>query len=206
MGYHPKVHHDGPDKLAVESGGEIDFKSGSSLKLDGTAVTATAAEINAIAGGGLSATELGFLNGAVAGTVAADKAVVAGTGKVVDEIDITLLKVGGVNKTAAVAAAVATPVAGVAAGYKVARGQHTTVDADDTVATGLATVVSAVAVLEDDPVAGVTSVTCVIGDQAGAPAAGSIQIKSWKPTAAGDTAPTAATTFSKKVNWIAVGT
>ncbi len=32
--------------LDVESGGELDIESGASLKLDGTAVTATAAEIN----------------------------------------------------------------------------------------------------------------------------------------------------------------
>lgn len=112
--------------------------------------------------------------------------------------------VASVTAAAAVAALVA--IVGVAAGYKVARGQHTTVDEDDTVVTGLTTVVSAVASLESDPVAGATSVTCVIGNQSGAPAAGSIQIKSWKPTAAGDTAPTAATTFTKKVNWIAIGT
>jgi len=95
---------------------------------------------------------------------------------------------------------------GVAAGYVVARGQHTTVDENDTVVTGLTTVVSAVASLDDDPVAGCQSVSATIGDQAGAPAAGSVQIKSWKATAAGDTAVIAGTTFGKKVNWIAVGT
>jgi hypothetical protein len=35
--------------------------------------------------------------------------------------------------------------------------------------------------------------------------AGSIQIKTFKPTATADTAPIAATTFTRKVNWIAVG-
>ena len=49
-------------------------------------------------------------------------------------------------------------------------------------------------------------VTCSIGDQAGAPAAGSILIKSWKPTANNDVTPIAATTFTKNVNWIAIGT
>lgn len=97
-------------------------------------------------------------------------------------------------------------VAGIAAGYKVARGQHTTVDADDTVVTGLATVVAVVASLESDPVAGAQFVTAVLGNQTGAPAAGSIQIKSWKATATADTALIAATTFSKLVNWIAIGT
>lgn len=98
-----------------------------------------------------------------------------------------------------------TPLVGVAAGYKVARGQHTTVAASDTVVTGLATVVAVVAQLDDDPVDGAMHVTSSIGDQAGAPAAGSVLIKTWKSTDA-DATLIAATTFSKKVNWIAIGT
>lgn len=130
-----------------------------------------------------------------------DKQVVA-SGGVLDIEAGGALKIAGTDKTAALAAA----AAGVAAGYKVARGQHTTLDADDTIVTGLTTVVAAVASLESDPVAGLQSVTCVIGNQAGAPAAGSIQIKGWKATAAGDTAVIPATTFTKLVNWIAIGT
>lgn len=95
---------------------------------------------------------------------------------------------------------------GVAAGYKIARGQATTVAASDTIVTGLTTVVSAVACLEDAPVIGCDRATAAIGDQAGTPAAGSILIKTWKPTASGDATPVAATTFTKKVNWIAIGT
>jgi len=45
---------------------------------------------------GLSAAEVAFLDGAVAGTVAVGKAVVPTTGKVVDALDITALKVNGV--------------------------------------------------------------------------------------------------------------
>lgn len=150
----------------------------------------------------LSAGELAVLDGVVAGTVTAGKAVVAGTAKVLDELDITLLKIGGANRTAALA----TAPAAVAAGYKVARGQHTTVDENDTVVTGLATVVAVVASLDDDPVAGAQFVTASLGDQAGAPAAGSVLIKTWKATASGDTALIAASTFGKKVNWVAIGT
>lgn len=40
----------GGDKLVVASGGELDVESGGSLKLAGTAVTATAAELNEVAG------------------------------------------------------------------------------------------------------------------------------------------------------------
>lgn len=52
------------------------FRQGDqALTIDGTAVTATAAEINAIAGGGLSAAELGVLDGVTPGTAIASKAV-----------------------------------------------------------------------------------------------------------------------------------
>lgn len=122
-----------------------------------------------------------------------------------------LLTSGGLIESSATedgaqVAALANAAVGAEAGYAVARGQHTTVDADDTVVTGLATVVAVVASLDDDPVAGCQWVTAGIGDQDGAPAAGSVFIKTWKATASDDTAPTAATTFGKKVNWIAVGT
>lgn len=112
------------------------------------------------------------------------------------------LQIAGVDQTTALA----TPVAGVAALYKIARGQHTTLDADDTVVTGLTTVVAVVASLDSDPVAGAQFVTASIGDQVSAPVAGSIFIKTWKATAAGDTALIPATTFTKLVNWIAIGT
>ena len=118
------------------------------------------------------------------------------------QTDIAALKVKPKSGTAVEIplAPIAVAVAGVAAGYKIARGVHTTVDEDDTVVTGLATVVAVVACLASDPVAGCSKVTATIGDQAGAPAAGSIQIKSWEAD------ETVGTTFSKLVNWIAIGT
>lgn len=91
-------------------------------------------------------------------------------------------------------------------GLKVAYGQHTTVAASDTVDTGLDSVLCAVAQLEDDPVIGADRVLAALGDQAGTPAKGAILIKTFKPTATGDATPVAGTTFSKVVNWIAVGT
>lgn len=103
------------------------------------------------------------------------------------------------------AAAINALVAGLAGGYKIARGQHTTVTASDDLTTGLATVVSVVASFEDDPVDGAMHVTAALGNQAGAPAAGHVLIKTWKSTDA-DATLIAATTFTKKVNWIAVGT
>jgi len=138
-------------------------------------------------------------------TNSGDKLAVA-SGGVVDVESGGALKIAGTDKTAVLAAAVAAPVGGVAAAYKIARGQHTTLDADDTVVTGLATVVAIVASLDSDPVAGCQTVTASIGDQVAAPVAGSVFIKTWKATAAGDTDVIPATTFTKLVNWIAIGT
>ena len=89
---------------------------------------------------------------------------------------------------------------------KIARGQFATVTAADTVVTGLSTVAAVVASLESDPTDNPFMVTAQIGDQAGAPAAGSIIIKTWQNTGGADPTPAAATTFVKKVNWLAIGT
>lgn len=90
--------------------------------------------------------------------------------------------------------------------FNAVAGQQLTVAAVDTVVTGLATVVSVVASLDSDPTDNPEWVSASIGDQAGSPAAGSILIKTWQNTSGTDPTPTAATTFSKKVNWIAAGT
>ena len=97
-------------------------------------------------------------------------------------------------------------VSGVGQSYKIARGQKTTASASDTVITGLSTVVFATGSLESAPVLTCDRATVQVGDQAGAPAAGSILVKTWMVTAAIDATPIAATTFSKVVNWFAVGT
>ena len=99
----------------------------------------------------------------------------------------------------------AAAVAALAAGKKVAFGQHETVTAADTIATGLATVESIVASFETDPADANTYVSAQKGDQAGAPAAGSVIIKTWKQNGA-DPTPIAADAFGKLVNWIAIGT
>lgn len=115
------------------------------------------------------------------------------------------LKLAGTDKTAALAAAVAAPVAGVAAGYKVARGVAA-ITGSGTVVTGLTTVVAVVATAQDDldgdALAGVSA---TIGDQAGTPAAGSVILKCWKNNADGDATMVAASA-AKNVNWIAIGT
>ena len=98
-------------------------------------------------------------------------------------------------------AAAGTPTA-----MQIAYGQWTTVAASDTIVTGLSTVVSVVACMDDNPGDDPEWVSASVGDQAGTPAAGSFLLKSWKNTGGTDPTPAAASTFSKKVNWIAIGT
>jgi len=147
-------------------------------------------------------------NGITPGTVLASKAVVVGANKNVDVLAIADLKLGAgagtsVTKTAA---EINLLVAGVAGGYKLAYGTATIGTATDTIVTGLATVVSAVVSLVGDPSITHMSSTCTVGNQTGQPAAGSIVIKSWKPTATGNVTPIAADTVFANVNWIAIGT
>ena len=111
---------------------------------------------------------------------------------------------GGIVETAA-AAADELGIFDISGQLRTARGQHTTVAASDTVVTGLNKVVSAVASLDSDPTDNPFLATASIGDQAGAPASGSILIKTWQNTGGTDPTPAAASTFAKKVNWIAVG-
>jgi hypothetical protein len=96
------------------------------------------------------------------------------------------------------------PIVGVASGYKIARGVDS-ITGSGTVATGLTTVVSVVVSPQSDP-DGTNLHSCsgTIGDQSGTPAAGSVIVKCWKITAAGNGALIAATA-AKSVNWIAVG-
>ena len=84
-----------------------------------------------------------------------------------------------------------------------AAGTLTTVTATDTVQTGLHEVLQVILTPADDFVATALGVTVTISDQVASP--GAIVIKSWMPTAGGNTAPTAATTFGKKVSWMALG-
>lgn len=88
---------------------------------------------------------------------------------------------------------------------RVIGGQATTVAASDTIVTGLSTLICVVATLDSDPGDDPEWATASIGDQAGTPDAGSFLLKTWKNTGGTDPTPAPATTFSKKVNWIAYG-
>lgn len=96
-------------------------------------------------------------------------------------------------------------ISGVGA-YKIARGTVTPTSASHTVVTGLDTVVACVVSLKGAPTLTHTLVAGDVGNQSGAPAAGSIIIKSYKPTSSSDTTPVAATTPWSEVDWIAIGT
>lgn len=97
---------------------------------------------------------------------------------------------------------------GVAGGYKIARGVHTQVAASDTVITGLATVIAVIVGFGSAPTVKQLFCAGLIGDQAGTPAAGSVLINTYKPTAVNDVTPIAATDFSDnvKIAWVAIGT
>lgn len=99
-------------------------------------------------------------------------------------------------------------VGAVGSGYKVARGIHRQVAAADTVVTGLATVVAAVVSFDDAPTVKQLFCRATIGDQAGTPAAGSIIISTFKPTAVNDVTPAPATDFTDTIDlaWVAIGT
>lgn len=164
--------------------------------------------------------ELAVIDNVIAGTVTANKAVVAGANKNVDVLAIADLKLGAgagtsVTSTAAelniLDGVTRTPAQinlltqGVASGYKIARGVATVGAASVDIVTGLTTVISAVVSLVGDPSLTHMYSTCTVGNQVDAPVAGSIRIKSWKPTAVGDVTPIAATSTFASVSWIAIG-
>lgn len=121
--------------------------------------------------------------------------------------DGAIFTVDGVNKEPALRDLARYAVSGLSDGLRMAAGQHETVTASDEVDTGLALVTAVIVSFDDDPTADPVFVSASIGDQAGAPDAGKVYIKTWKPTNVDtDITPVAATTFSKKVNWIAFGT
>ncbi|QEX18503.1 hypothetical protein FRZ44_38100 [Hypericibacter terrae] len=131
-------------------------------------------------------------------TSGGDKQVVASGG----EIDVETggaLKIAGTDRTAALA----TAPAGVVAGYKIARGSSALDGSNPTtIATGLATIVAAVATLKGTSAPGDnTSVLTV--NYAGSD--GNLDIYAWKNTSGSD--PTlVASTGTENFDWIAIGT
>ncbi len=120
-------------------------------------------------------------------------------------IDSTKLPVAARAAADAASAATTGPVILGDPPIRTVGGQATTVAASDTIVTGLSKLISVVATLDDNPGDDPEWVSASIGDQAGTPAAGSFLLKTWKNTSGSDPTPAAASTFSKKVNWIAFG-
>lgn len=96
----------------------------------------------------------------------------------------------------------ANPAVGVAAGYKIARGEIALDGSNPTpVPTGLTTVIAFVATLKGSvaPGVGTSVLTAVIG------VAGSVDVHAWKPTSNAD--PTlVASTGTDTFYWVAIGT
>jgi hypothetical protein len=109
----------------------------------------------------------------------------------------------GVTKTAA---QINLLITGVAAGYKIAYGTASIGAASEDIVTGLTTVIGAVVSLVGDPSLTHMSSTVTVGNQTDAPIAGSIRIKSWKPTTANDATPIEAAGVFANVAWVAIGT
>lgn len=113
------------------------------------------------------------------------------------------LKAGGAS-LGLTGTALANVVGSPSNGKRFVAGQITTSTATDTVVTGLTTVEACGGTYDTDPADDNLLVSVTKGDQAGAPAAGSIVVKSWK-TDGSDPTPTAATSLSKLVSWWAWG-
>lgn len=126
------------------------------------------------------------------------------TGKSLDIESGGALKIAGTDKTAALAATVAAPVAGVAAGYKVARGEGTLDGSNPTsVAHGLTTCIAFVAMLKGTSAPG-DGTTVLTSNINGA----NVDVYAWTHTTGGAAGnPTlAASTGTEAFYWIAVGT
>ena len=116
------------------------------------------------------------------------------------EIDIEsggAIKIAGTDRTAALA----TAPAGVAAGYKIARGEIALDGSNPTpVTTGLTTIVSAAVALKGTSAPGVGTSIVTYGVSGG-----TLNIYAWKPTGSGD-CTLIASTGTETVGWVAIGT
>lgn len=113
------------------------------------------------------------------------------------------MTVDGADVTHAVAAG---SVAGLAAGYKLARGEVTLDGTNPTpIATGLATVVAASVTLKSAVTPGDDPSWCSV-DYGGGVTAGTINLYAWKNTGGTDPTLVASTNAAAVFSWIAVGT
>lgn len=120
-----------------------------------------------------------------------------GVGGTIEVLAGGVLKISGVDRTTALQ----TAPAGVAAGYKIARG---TVALDGTnptpVATGLTSVVACTASISSTAAPGLSTSTITVGISGT-----TLNLYGWKPTGAGDTT-LIASTGTDSIHWHCVGT
>jgi hypothetical protein len=114
--------------LDVASGGDLDIESGGALKIAGTAVTASAAELNIVDGVTATAAEVNVLAGVTAGTVTASKAVVVDASK--DIATLGAVGMGALTCTTIAASGLIAPdaAAGAASANGLILGNGTTAD------------------------------------------------------------------------------
>lgn len=99
-----------------------------------------------------------------------------------------------------------TVLGGVAAGYKIARGEVTLDGSNPTpIVTGLATVVACTVCDKRTTAPGLDPHHFTV-DYAGGVAAGTVNLYAWKPTGAADVTLIASTDADDVISWIAIGT
>lgn len=197
-------------EISIETGGTIDVESGGKVKVAGTdgIEVATSGEITIETGGTIDIESGGKMKLAGAGGIDVNSSgeISVKSGGSIDLLAGALFEIAGTDIRAELAAAITIPVAGVAAGYMLARGVVTPTDGADTIVTGLTTVVAAIAMLVATPILTHMWSCATIGNQSGAPAAGSIIVVHRSPAGSGDVTPQDAASTFVDVAWIAIGT
>lgn len=131
-----------------------------------------------------------------------DGTVAVPSGASVDFESGAALKIAGTDRTTALS----TAPAGVAAGYKIARGEVTLDGSNPTaIATGLATVVAATVTNKRSTAPGLDPHIFTV-DYGGGVAAGTVNLYAWKPTTSTDTTLIASTDADDVISWVAIGT
>lgn len=77
----------------VASGGDLDIESGGAIKIAGTTITSTAAELNVLDGVTATYAEINLLDGSVAGTSVASKVLTLGATKNTDSLDVGYINI-----------------------------------------------------------------------------------------------------------------
>jgi hypothetical protein len=166
------------------------------LNSAGTANIGELSSADLVALAGSSSTELGYLTGVTAGTATASKALVVGTTKNIDTLDVASLKLGGVTITPT-PAEINKLVQGTAAGKKI-NGGTSNVTTSATVASGLSAITSVVASLGVAPDANTSLVHAEVSGT---------NVVLYTYTATGESTTTLIpSTTETAIHWIAFGT